>query len=296
MPDNDPKPTQPTDKWDARQAKWQAKWDRRQARWEARQARWGAGAPYRGRHAMGGLVVGILITTVGVLFLLQNLGIPFFDNIWDFWPVILIMLGLSRAASSYGWGGRVWGGMLVLIGGCLLLGNLNIFYFRWSQFWPVIVVAVGISMLVKNLERQNNARRIGTGSGTAAGAAPCVGGSSSGVSSSATISEWAVFSGVRRKVESQEFEGGEVTAVFGGAEIDLRGAGMKNDEAIVDLNAVFGGVEIRVPESWEVVMSGTPIFGGYDDETAPPRESTGGKRPRLIISGSAVFGGVSVKN
>jgi len=38
------------------------------------------------------------------------------------------------------------------------------------------------------------------------------------------------------------------------------------------------------------------LFGGYDDETAPPRESTGAKRPRLIISGSAVFGGVSVKN
>jgi hypothetical protein len=122
-----------------------------------------------------------------------------------------------------------------------------------------------------------------------------VAGSLSGASSSSTLNEWAVFSGVRRKLDTQEFEGGEVTAVFGGAEIDLRGAGMKKDEAIIDVNAVFGGVEIRTPETWEVVMSGTPIFGGYDDETAPARE-TGVKRPRLIIAGSAVFGGVSVKN
>jgi predicted membrane protein len=293
MPDNDPKPTQASDKWDARQAKWQAKWDRRQARWEARQARWGGTAPYRGRHATGGLVVGLIITIIGVLFLLQNLGIRFFDNVWDFWPVILIVLGVSRATTAYGWGGRMWGGILITVGGIFLLENLDILPFiRWGNLWPLILMVVGVGMLAKNLERQHNARNA---TATAA-SCPTIGTRVRGVTSASTLHEWAVFSGVRRKVESQEFEGGEVTAVFGGAEIDLRGAAMKNAEAIVDVNAVFGGVEIRTPETWEIVMSGTPIFGGYEDETAPARGSDGEKRPRLIIAGSAVFGGVSVKN
>ncbi len=286
-------------RWDARQSRWEAKWARRQARWDERRARWGMqGPPGRRPHAISGLFVGIILTTIGVLFLLQNLGVYGFEDAWNYWPVILIALGVSRAASSYGWGGRVWGGTLVAVGTILLLEKLDLLpRFAWGQLWPLIIVGLGISMLVKNLERQH--RRDNAPDAPAAGAgiaaSPTIGGGSSGAVGS-TLNEWAIFSGVRRRVDSQEFEGGEVTAVFGGAEIDLRGAGMKKEEVIVDINAVFGGVDMRVPETWEIVMRGAPIFGGFEDQTTVPRALEGKKTPRLIIVGSAVFGGVSVKN
>jgi predicted membrane protein len=108
------------------------------------------------------------------------------------------------------------------------------------------------------------------------------------------LNEFTVFGGVRRRIDSQEFEGGEVSAIFGGVEIDLRGAATKKDEVVIELNAIFGGVELRVPDTWDVTVRGAGIFGGYEDKTMPRRDTASGKRPLLVITGSAVFGGVTV--
>jgi hypothetical protein len=109
------------------------------------------------------------------------------------------------------------------------------------------------------------------------------------------LNEVTVFGGVRRRIVSQEFEGGEVSAIFGGVEIDLRAAGTKKDEVVIEMNAIFGGVELMVPDTWDVVVRGAGIFGGYEDKTGPRREPpSGGKRPLLVITGEAVFGGVTV--
>jgi hypothetical protein len=110
-----------------------------------------------------------------------------------------------------------------------------------------------------------------------------------------TFREDHVFGGAKRRIETQEFEGGEALAVFGGIEIDLRKADTKRDQVFIEANAIFGGIEIRAPETWRVIVRGTGIFGGYSDETIQP---VGGdtKHPELLISGAAIFGGVSIKN
>ncbi len=82
---------------------------------------------------------------------------------------------------------------------------------------------------------------------------------------------WAVFSSVKRRVEDQDFKGGEVVAVFGEVKIDLRKAGIASGEAVIEVNAVFAGVDIRVPETWLVVLRGAGIFGAFEDKTIPPR-------------------------
>jgi hypothetical protein len=58
---------------------------------------------------------------------------------------------------------------------------------------------------------------------------------------------------------------------------------------------MFGGIDIRVPETWAVTVRGTGVFGGYEDKTIEPRP-TDPKPPHLIITGVALFGGVTVKN
>jgi hypothetical protein len=69
----------------------------------------------RCRHRSGrfGIFAGVLLIVFGILFLLQNLGVPYFDRVWDFWPVILIVLGLGRIARGWGFGGRLLGGALI---------------------------------------------------------------------------------------------------------------------------------------------------------------------------------------
>ena len=42
------------------------------------------------------LVWGIILIGVGVLFLLQQFDIDIFDQVWRFWPVILIIWGANK--------------------------------------------------------------------------------------------------------------------------------------------------------------------------------------------------------
>lgn len=109
-----------------------------------------------------------------------------------------------------------------------------------------------------------------------------------------TKGEAAVFGGVDRHISAQDFHGAQCTAVFGGCKIDLRDAQIQGSEAVLATYAIFGGVEIRVPDDWEVVNRNTSIFGGVDDRT---RQSSRGRGTKtLILDGMTIFGGTSVKN
>ncbi len=73
---------------------------------------------------------------------------------------------------------------------------------------------------------------------------------------------------------------------------------MQADEATLEINAIFGGVEIRVPEAWQVAFRGTPIFGGIADKTRVGRTTdlSDPRRKVLILTGAVIFGGVEIKN
>jgi predicted membrane protein len=100
--------------------------------------------------------------------------------------------------------------------------------------------------------------------------------------------------GGERVVRSQDFRGGEVTAILGGFEIDLRGAGIAGDSATIEVFALFGGVELRVPEDWDVAVHGTPILGAVINSAKAGIGTVPTKT--LVIRGSAIMGGVEVKN
>jgi hypothetical protein len=108
--------------------------------------------------------------------------------------------------------------------------------------------------------------------------------------------ESAVFGGGKRVIVDQNFTGAKYDAVFGGYEIDLRRAQIAGDAAVLDLNAVFGGIEVKIPESWSVVMKGAGVFGGYVDSTVQPDPRLYPNPKQLICKGGAVFGGVEIKN
>lgn len=239
------------------------------------------------RHSpFGGVLAGTIIAGIGVLILLDNLGITVVEHIWDWWPVILIAVGGARVISAWGWGGRIWGSVLLFAGGVFLAHNLGYLHGDpWEFFWPVILIAIGLGMLARGIDR---------GGSMFSWAPPTPFSSSSAVSADA-LSEWAVFGGVRRRVESQNFEGGELLAMFGGVNIDLTKAGMQKDEVRLEANALFGGIDIRVPETWQVVVRGAGIFGAYEDKTWRATSPSDEKKPRLIVGGFALFGGVVVK-
>jgi hypothetical protein len=94
------------------------------------------------------------------------------------------------------------------------------------------------------------------------------------------------------RVTGDRFTGGKATAVFGGVELDLRGALLGSDGARLELVAVLGGVDVVLPRGWDVRISGPAVLGGTDDRTLPAPEGA----PRLDVRASAVLGGVTVKS
>lgn len=231
----------------------------------------------RRRSGLHGMVFGLIILSIGVLLLLDNLNILRFHDVWRLWPVLLIAVGVAKLIDCYGVVGRVWGGLLTFAGVALLLNNLGYLYVDEGLIWPAVLIGLGLLMFVRAVERR---RELSGPVGKSA----------------SSLGEFAVFGGTKLQVDSQDFQGGELLAVFGGVEADLRRAAIQKEEVVIDAMAMFGGVEIRVPQTWNVVLKGVGILGGYEDKTMPLQQTEAKQPPRVIVTGYAIFGGVTVTN
>ena len=242
-------------------------------------------------HGAGGIVVGGLIVLIGLLILLDNMGIIRFHDVWRYWPVLLIVLGVSKILESHAPAGYVWGGVITLAGALLLLDNLDIVVFDFNLIWPLLLIAFGLSMLLRSMDRKRYLESATSAPGTAPGSA-----TGSGPIEGSTCDAYAVFGGSKRRISTQDFRGGDAVAVFGGVEFDLRGAGMTVDQAVIDVNVVCGGLEVRVPDNWTIINRAVTIFGGVEDKTMQSKAEPNAKSPHLVITGSVVFGGISLRN
>jgi hypothetical protein len=288
-----------TERWEQRNRE---RMERHRLRMERRQARWDARSSCGGPNAnMGGMIIGLCVVAVGVLFLLRNVGILYFDDIWQYWPVILIVIGISKIANTHSASQVTSGLILGGIGTVFLLKNLGYIYGNiWEYLWPGILIAVGLSILVKHLEGRDQgwdpgAPPAGSSGSQGSTAFPPSSGFNAATSGANYLHAECIFSGTRQKLETQDFLGGTVTTVFGGAEIDLRSAGTKREEVTIKAEAVFGGIELWVPAHWHTIVRGTGVFGGFEDKTFPAAPGAS-NAPRLVVTGAAVFGGVVVKN
>ncbi len=216
---------------------------------------------------IGGILIGI-----GVLVILGNVGVlnNFGGLLATYWPALLILAGGFNIVTNPA--GKVGGFIVATAGLLLLLHNIDqVQIFTHISFWPVILILVGIWFLFR------------------AGKEPTVVDKDS-------LNLVALFSGNSSRVVSQGFNGGSSVSMFGGSEVDLRDAKLSGGEAKFDVFAMFGGTEIRVPENWEIVTKGLPLFGGMDDKTNAPAREGEVDPPTLMINYLALFGGVEVKN
>lgn len=220
------------------------------------------------------LVVGVAIIVAGLVLTLDNLGLIEAHTIFKLWPLVLVAMGVAKMRQDRG--GSNMGGWFLVLGGAFLL----LFTFGHGHLadalGPMLVVAVGILIVIKALKQTR-------------GVPPEL------AHSEDFLQGTAIFGGFKRRVSTQAFKGGELTAIFGGYEVDLRQATLENGQARIDVFVLFGGGEIRVPEGWEISNRATAIAGALNDSTQHGLVS-GGARPRLVITGLILFGGTEVKS
>ncbi len=217
------------------------------------------------------IVFGLLITIVGGLFLLNNLGFFYISSIWRFWPLLLIAVGLSKVLWGRA-GERMFGAIAVFIGAVFFVDNVFGWHVHLGQLWPVILVIVGVSVVTRAIR------------------GPRPPGAAADMST--VVREQAIVGGISRRNTSQSFQGGELTAFMGGCEIDLREARMAGPQAVIDCFVMWGGLEIKIPADWVVDPQVSVFAAGFEDKTRPPVQPAG----RLVIRGTAVMGGVEISN
>ena len=95
----------------------------------------------------------------------------------------------------------------------------------------------------------------------------------------------AVFSAQKLEHGATEYTGGTLTALLGGYEVDLTQADIRQSPAVLNVLAIWGGIEIKVPDEWDVVSEVTPVMAGVE-VTAPrsamttPRTTSSRRRSR----------------
>jgi hypothetical protein len=214
-----------------------------------------------------------MVIGIGMLFTLDNLGVVHWSQyVFRYWPAGLIAIGLLKLAQPRDGIGGAFGGLLFTLAGTwLLLEQTALVRISFVDLWPLLLVFIGAFLVWQGVAGPRRRASDDTNS---------------------AVSAMAILGGVSRGNNSRAFKGGDLTAIMGGCELDLRHAGLEG-AAVIDVFAVWGGIEIRVPEDWTVVSRVTPILAGFSDNTRPTQAATA---KQLVIRGFILMAGVEVKN
>lgn len=216
------------------------------------------------------LMTGILLLATGGLLLLSNFDMLswYLEDIIFSWQMLLIAIGFISLA------GRNYTGAIILfaIGGFFLLpdifSSLRVDFV--SVFWPLVIIIIGLSLILKGRNFVKSHR--------------------SGSNSEDFIDEVNIFGGSERILNSEFFEGGKITSIFGGSTVNLKNVKLKNGYAEIEMTSIFGGSKLYVPENWNIRVEATSIFGGINDKRQLSVNDTI-NTDTLVIKGTAIFGG-----
>ncbi len=212
---------------------------------------------------------GSILIIIGILLLLQQTGLIYLGNIWDFWPLLIIGYGITHLAKNRH---SLTSGLIIIIVGVVFQVN----QFGWMDFWdlflPLLLVIIGLSMIFKKSFFPKNNEQ-----------------------TNLELNVSAVFSSIKETIVNNNFRGGSVSTVFGSVKLDLRSAVISADGAKLDINVAFGGVVLFVPPNWEIIIIGSPIFGDIKNKSYPVYDLNMIK-PKMVLNCSVAFGGVEIKS
>ena len=218
---------------------------------------------------------GLALIAIGGTFALNAFGITdievFFDGWWTLFIIVPCFIGIFSEREKTG---NIIG---LLIGVFLLLCCQNVLGFDmlWKLAIPAIIVIIGLKLIFNAVfgdkaakmivESRQNGNDVKTGCAT--------------------------FSGQDMNFDGEKFDGAEISAIFGGVKCDLRNAIIEKDCAVT-ASAIFGGIDIYVPDNVNVKISSNSIFGGVSEKKHRPYMENA---VTLYINATCIFGGAEIK-
>jgi hypothetical protein len=245
----------------------------------------------------GRAFAGLILVVIGAALLLRNMDFFYFPG-WLFtWPMILIIIGIYSGIRS-GFRNNGWI-ILIGIGGFFLVDEEFIpGLAREPFFWPLVIIGLGVLFLLRpHRDRDRNWKSYKRDDSNYDKSQF----SPSGFSREETADSGdylhisSVFSGVNRRVLSKNFQGGNISCVFGGAEVDLTQADI-NGRVIIRLEQVFGGIKLKVPPHWTVLNEIDGVFHGVDDKRNYQTTTIPDPAKILVLKGSSVFAGIEIRS
>jgi predicted membrane protein len=224
------------------------------------------------------LLGGILIV-LGGLFLLNTMNVLDFrfTRVVFSWPFIMLVIGLFVLVNTEK---KFLGGVLSGIGALFLLPRIfPQIDFDGGIIIPVLFIILGTYIIIRK-------RKADPGN---------IFNSDSSRVNKDKIDDVSIFGGGTKIISSSNFQGGNITAIFGGSEINLINCQLAEGDNILDVLCVFGGTTIILPKEWNVVINVTSVLGGFSNKAIRNPSVVIDQSRTLHIKGLAMFGGGEVK-
>jgi hypothetical protein len=217
------------------------------------------------------LVVGIFFTVVGVLLALDNFDIYFAGDLLRYWPVVFIVIGALKFNDA---GSRGLAVFSIAVGVLLIANNAHWLRFSLRLFWPLVLIAIGVAIVF---------RAFGVAIPNAFVLTAPLGRSGDTL--------WSMFNHKKLTRPANEMAGKRLVAFMGAHVLELTEPASYDGPIVIEAMAMWGGIEIKVPPGWEVIVDVVPVMGGIDARTSAAR---GGRQ--LIVRGLVWMAGLEVRN
>lgn len=213
------------------------------------------------------MLIGLLLLFAGVFLLIGTLN-PDFGISWDIiWPSFLIIFSFYQILKN-----RIFdfANMIVFyIGAFFLLENLHIFHHSIVHlFFPIFLILIG-GLVV--LDRLFNSKKRTYKKGK-----------------NGLVEYNGIFTEIHEKIYEKKYKGAQITAIFGGVDLDL--SEVESKDMTFEIVTIFGNSNLIFPEGYEIELHSFALFGGNEN-----KYKNNGKKGKIVVNCTSIFGGVEVK-
>ncbi len=230
------------------------------------------------------LLIAFVFILIGILFLGRNLGFISYDIFKQLisWQMLLVVLGISSLVKR-----KVTGGLILIAIGVYFMVPFSFGWWYWLHtYWPLVFIILGIHLIYKHWKKT-----VGKGNHNF----HMDHNTSSCQVENGVLNSEVTFGAIQQIVLDPLFKGGVIKNTFGSTVIDLKNTSILPGETQLNIECVFGAVELFVPSDWNVVFHMDSMLSGYTDKRFNIVQPDDDVRT-LVITGRIVFSGLEVKS